>query len=190
MAIRSRLLEGQPAPDFIMQDVQGQKVALAGNPGSYILLNFLRYAGCPWCNLAVHALAMEQEKLAAKNCQVISFIQSTKEGIVSYIFDRHPMQPTFPIIADPDGIVYNQYGVGPSFKSVLWMANHQTSWKKSVNEEGFKQGALDGSFFLIPGTFLISPGERTIVRALYGLDISDHNSFNEIYDTLGSNPLL
>lgn len=184
MVIRSKLLEGQTAPGFTMTDVEGKTVALSDNPDSYILLCFLRYAGCPWCNLAVHALTMEREKLAAQNIQVIAFIQSAKEGIISYIYDRHPLKPTFPIIADPEGIVYDQYGIGPSFKAILWMANHQKAWKQSVNEEGFKQGTVDGSLFLIPGSFLLRPHDRTIERAMYGIDISQKTSFDEVYQAV------
>jgi peroxiredoxin len=76
-----KLTPGEKAPTFTTTDVHGDKIKLSTYKDSYVLLVFLRYAGCPYCNLAIHRLALEYKQLLDNDCQVIAFIQSSKENI-------------------------------------------------------------------------------------------------------------
>ncbi len=53
-----RLTAGNIAPDFTVTDVKGKTISLSDYKGKAVLLVFLRYAGCPWCNLALHRLTL------------------------------------------------------------------------------------------------------------------------------------
>ena len=77
-----KLATGMRAPQFTAVDVFGKKVTLSSNKDRYTLVVFLRYAGCPWCNLALHRLAMEQQLLKESRCDIIAFIQSSKENMI------------------------------------------------------------------------------------------------------------
>lgn len=180
----NKLEIGQEAPDFTAIDVRGEVVKLSAYTGGYVLLAFLRYAGCPWCNLAVHRLALESKLLAENDCQVIAFVQSSKENIIHNIYDRHAVLPSFPIIADPDKSIYTEYGVGSSFKTLSNAINDIPFWVHAVKKHGFSQGTVDGNLFLAPGMFLVRAKDRVVEQAFYGKNFFEHGTFTPIYETL------
>ena len=105
----SKLVDGQMAPRFSAVDVMGKKTSLTHKNSRYVLLVFMRYSGCPWCNLAIHRLALEYPILQENGCEVITFIQSPASGIIKNIYERHARQPQFSIVADPDSKYYDLY---------------------------------------------------------------------------------
>lgn len=109
----------QKAPQFSTTDIFGDKVNLGAYKDGYTLLVFLRYSGCPWCNLAIHRLSLEYKRLQEYKCQIIAFVQSDKAGVVKNIYERHELRPQFPIIADHDMRFYEQYGVDSSIPGTL-----------------------------------------------------------------------
>jgi peroxiredoxin len=179
-----RLTVGHKAPDFTATDVDGNPVTLGTDPDGYTLLAFLRYAGCPWCNLAVHRLAMESKMLGKNNCNIIVFVQSTKEKVFENIHERHAIKPHFPVIADPHKRYYRQYGVNSSFHSVVRAINDIPAWVHVVKGLTFTQGKIDGDLFLAQALFLVSSKTRNIVQALYGKSLYEHETFTPIYQSL------
>ncbi|OGL22252.1 hypothetical protein A2707_02890 [Candidatus Saccharibacteria bacterium RIFCSPHIGHO2_01_FULL_45_15] len=183
----SHLTVGQKAPQFTRLDTSGRSIALSDYSKSFVLVAFLRYSGCPWCNLAVHRLAMEYPLLKESKCEVITFIQSSKESIQENIFDRHNVTPLFPIIADASMEMYAVYDVtGSAIRGLRHHIKNIPSWVKAVSKEGFAQTSIDGHFFLAPATFLLSPGEQQIIRIDYDADLYKHESFTNIYDAISS----
>ncbi len=61
--MRSSLKVNHIAPKFRVVDVFGRNINLTDYTEGYSLLVFLRYSGCPWCNLAIHRLSLEYERL-------------------------------------------------------------------------------------------------------------------------------
>jgi len=179
-----RLLVGQQAPDFAVTDVSGKKVTLHGQKDGYTLLAFLRYAGCPWCNLAIHRLALESKMLSQSGCNIIVFVQSTRDNVVENISERHAVKPLFPIIADPGKEVYRAYGVTHSLHAVVRAINDIPAWVHAVKDHGFVQGKLDGDLFLAQALFLVSRKTRMVVQALYDKSLYDHETFTPIYQSL------
>ncbi len=176
---------GDVAPNFSIDAVDGRRITLSDYADGYVLVAFLRYAGCPWCNLAVHRLAVEQPLLKDSKCEVVAFVQSASEDIESNILNRHKLVPKFPIIADPGMAVYKEYGVKPSVpRGLKHMISNVPSWLQSVYKEGYKQTAVDGSLFLAPATFLIAPGDQRVVNVDYDSDLYDHDTFTKVYDAM------
>lgn len=175
---------GQLAPQFEAVDVFGNKVKLGDYKNKYTLVVFLRYAGCPWCNLAVHRLALEQKILKNSRCQIVAFIQSEKNNIISNIYERHQPKPEFPIVADLAGIYYEKYDVKTSFKALVKSIKKLPYWIYSVRELGFKQSKVDGNWLMVPAMFLISDGDQRILEAAYSADFYDNETFTEIYQKL------
>lgn len=180
-----RLEPGQKAPDFTATDVSGHKVALKNYKDSYVLLVFLRYSGCPFCNLAIHRLAMEYKQLRENDCEVIAFIQSSKENIETNIYNRHALKPQYPIIADPDMKIYKKYGVTKT-SAVAFVKSipKMPYWVHSVAEHGFKQTKIDGKSFLVPGYFLVNGRTGELVKTDYATSFFEHQTFTEIYQPL------
>lgn len=174
----------QKAPVFSAVDVFGAQINLGNYSDDYVLLVFLRYSGCPWCNLAIYRLSLEYPRLKAEKCQVIAFVQSDKKDVLENIYRRHDPKPQFPIIADYEMRFYKQFGVGLSGLSILSAITKIPYWLESVRKLGFKQKQLDGNFFLVPAWFLINNNTGKIVRSERGVSFYNHETFINIYDSL------
>lgn len=177
------LQSGQQAPNFLAVDVKGTQVELNYNRSGYLLLAFLRYAGCPWCNLAIHRLTLEHELLRKSGCSVVAFVQSSKDNIIKNIYERHEHVPDFPVIADHTMEVYRRYGVQPSALKTASMMRQVPHWVRAVSK-GFTNSTVDGSLFLAPATFLLSPYARDIVRADYNANLFEHDTFTNLYESM------
>lgn len=174
----------QKAPTFATKDVFGKKVSFKDYKDGYLLLAFLRYSGCPWCNLAIHRLSLEYEQLKERGCDVLAFIQSDNDSVKDNIYGRHVPKPPFPIVADPQMKFYKLYGVNPSVLGTAQSITKIPYWLKSVYKLGFKQKRLDGKFFLVPAWFLINLRSGEIVKAEKGISFYDHETFVRLYNSL------
>lgn len=179
---------GDSAPQIIARDCYGAPVNLANYRDKHVLLVFMRYSGCPFCNLAIHRLTLEYKLLAKNGCEVIAFMQSTEANVKKNIYDRHKIKPPYPIVADKNNKFYNLYGVNQSAVAAARSIKEIPFWLKSVFEYGFRQTELDGNMLLVPAMFLVSPGsqpgEQTIIKAEYGQSFYDHRTFTSIYEPL------
>lgn len=184
MHMTARLTVGSKAPAFTVPDVMGKKISLSNYAGKNVLVVFLRYAGCPWCNLAIHRLAMEYPLLAEQGCEVIAFVQSDQQAIMVNIYERHARTPAFPIIADSGRKIYGKYGIQLSVIAAAKSITNIPSWVHAVKDHGFKQTKLDGKFFLVPAWFLIDGDSKKILKAHYGSSFYEHETFTEIYEKL------
>ncbi len=183
MAI-NKIEAGQPAPNFDTKDVFGKRINLSEYRKKAVLLVFFRYAGCPWCNLAIHRLALEYPMLKKENCEVIAFVQSDKNIIKENIYGRHAVKPEFTIIADPKMHFYKLYGVSSSYKAALKARQlYPTGFMPSVNMV-LRQTKIDGELFLVPAAFLVSSRTQEIDKADYGTSFYEFESFFKIYESL------
>lgn len=180
----TRLKPGSMAPDFSVKDVLGKKISLADYDKKSVLLVFLRYSGCPWCNLTIHRLTLEEPMLKKQNCQIIAFIQSSAENIKKNIYDRHAITPQFPIIADSAKKFYKRYGIQSNRAAALKSIKHIPKWAHAVRKHGFKQTEIDGDVFLVPATFLIAAKSQKIVKACYGNSFYEFESLFSVYESL------
>jgi peroxiredoxin Q/BCP len=87
MAKLKRLVAGQIAPAFDLKDIFGRRIKLDDYKDEKLLICFFRYAGCPWCNLAIHRLTMSFPAFDKLNLKVIAFVQSEPENVpyISYM---------------------------------------------------------------------------------------------------------
>jgi peroxiredoxin Q/BCP len=182
--VRSLLLTGQEAPDFITKDAYGNAVNLTDLKKDYVLVAFMRYAGCPYCNLAIHRLSVEYDMLQQNGCDVVVFVQSNPDEIIKNIYGRHKLRPPFPIIADMAKQFYDMYGVKSSKTAFIKQISILPYWLESVGKHGFKQGKLEGDHFLVPAMFLIRTKDRQIMTVKYGTSFYDHETFTHLYETL------
>lgn len=184
-----KLKVGDSAPHFWERGVRGEIVNLDKHSTKYKLIAFLRYSGCPWCNLAVHRLTLEHKLLKDSGCDVIAIMPSKKENIQKNIYDRHAKTPDFPMIADEERELYRKYGVAPSIIKTVQHLKHLPHWVTSVREEGFKQEKVDGNAFLAPAVFLVDE-DQVIVSADYNANLYEHETFTKIYESIAAHRLV
>lgn len=182
--IQKQLVVGARALGFSTTDVLGNNVSLHNDACAYTLLVFLRYAGCPWCNLTIHRLTLEYPMLQKQKCRVVAFVQSTSENIKANIYDRHEHRPPFPIIADVQRKYYDLYGVTTSKLATAMSIKDIPYWLQSVYKLGFKQSDVDGDLFLVPAHFLVRSRDNKIVSSTYGSSFYENETFTKIYEPL------
>jgi len=181
-----KLHAGDAAPNFSVTDINGQPFVLSERRDRPVLVAFLRYSGCPWCNLTLHRLILEFPLLQKENCDVVAFVRSSESDIQKHIFDRSGLKPPFPVIADPDKTIYKEYGIYRSITPALKAVRDIPAWAKTLNEHNFvKGGSVNGDYFTVPAAFLITPGpEPTIIRSLYDVSLYTHEAFRPVYEQL------
>jgi peroxiredoxin len=146
-----RLQPGAEAPEFTAEIWNGDSFRLSAQRGRKLWLAFLRYAGCPLCNLRVCDMIRRSERFAKRGLDIAAVIQSPAASISRYVSKQ---SPPFPLLADPEGRIYAQYRVEKSFvglvhpKNVLELAR--------ARRHGFRQGKIDGPVTRLPADFLIA----------------------------------
>lgn len=173
------LKSGDTAPLFDAVTMDGRPIRLSDFRGRKLLLAFFRYASCPLCNLRLSELIRFQPELQAQGLQILSVFQSPLERLQHYAGRQ---RPPFPVIADPDHILYRRYGVASSWGGFLKGSLRIGSLARAA-ARGFLPGPMDGNKALIPADFLIAPG-LVIHTAYYGRDIGDHLPLLAIYQWL------
>jgi peroxiredoxin len=159
----------------------GRLIRLSDYRNDKVLLCFFRYAGCPWCNLAVHRLALEMPHFEKLGLKVIAFLQSDADHIQRYIYDRHIPPPPFPIIPDPKRRIYSRYGVGTSLAAGIRSVPKLPDWLRATIDKSFRHGVVDGNLGLVPAQFLIGP-DLKVYKAHYGRDYFDDISMVELLE--------
>ena len=180
----NKLVAGQKAPLFTTKDALGKPISLSGIDKRYILLVFFRYAGCAWCNLAIHRLSLEYKTLKDHDCEAIAFVQSDEMAIDNNIYQRHAKTPKFSIIADRDQKYYSQYGITDSIPAAVKSIKSIPAWMHSVKDHGFKQDWVDGNLFLVPASFLIDGRTLKIIQSNYGSSYYEAEAFMDIYQSV------
>ncbi|MCU0430035.1 MAG: redoxin domain-containing protein [Cytophagaceae bacterium] len=170
------------APTFQLKDIYDRQINLNLYQGRKVFIGFFRHAGCPFCNLRVHALTKRYEELKAKNLDMIFFFESTEKLLLQSIF--HKEVSPIPLIADPERVMYTTYGIEQSvLKST---ASHLTSFIQTAikaSQVGVPMHLMASgeSFSTMPAEFLLD--ENLIIRKIhYSSSLNDRLSFQHLYD--------
>jgi thioredoxin-dependent peroxiredoxin len=168
------------APAFRLKDIYGRMIDLNEYKGRKVFLGFFRHAGCPFCNLRVHALTKLHPELQARGLEMIFFFESKEKVLLNSIFHRE-VSP-IPLISDPEKIWYRTYGIENSaYKSAV---SHLTTFLQTAIQAKLKGLPMhlmaDGeSVNTMPAEFLLD--QNLIVRKLhYSQRLSDRLSLEYI----------
>lgn len=119
------------------------------------------------------------EEFASQGLSVLGFFQSPAASVEKYVM---PLDPPFPLVADPQREVYRLYGVRTSWAG-YFKAGLRWGAIRDAFKAGLRPGKVEGKAALLPADFLID--EQLIVRRIHhGRDITDHMPFSVIEDWL------
>lgn len=166
------------APTFVLNDIFGRTIDLNNYRNNRLFIGFFRHAGCPFCNLRVHALTKVHDSLKAKGMEMIFFFESKEAVLLRSVF--HKEVSPIPLISDPEKKWYSAYGLENSaYKSAI---SHLTSFVQTAYQAR-KAGVpihmmADGeSINTIPAEFLIDKG-LIIKKVHYSQGLNDRISMD------------
>ena len=112
-----RLHTNTIAPAFETTDVFDAPFSLTDSKkGKKVFLVFMRFAGCPVCNLHVNKLLKNADRFKKKNIHVVIVYESSKTIMREFLEgEKYP----FTFIADPENKLYKLYSVETSLGKLL-----------------------------------------------------------------------
>ncbi len=141
-----------------------------------LLLSFLRFAGCPVCNLHTREMIKRYSELQNHSIDLVLVYHSSLENIHRLVTPK--MKIPFTILADPNKTIYQLYGVEKSPSAMRSI--------KAIGEAlravslGFipDMKSIEGGQHGLPADFLIQNG--IIKAAHYGRHGADHLSIDQV----------
>lgn len=139
-------------------------------------LVFLRYYGCPICQLDLHEYAESYEKLSAAGGQLLIVLQSDPKALAEQI-----TPDTFPydIICDPEMKLYQMLAIDPAASMLKMMSLSAVKKVVRSGKQGFKHGAYEGNEQQLPAAFILDR-DRKVTFAHYGKDVADVPTAGEL----------
>ncbi len=164
------LFEGKFAPEFQIKDIEGNSHSIAQYKGKKILLSFNRNAGCPICHYRFHELEDSSKYFKKQNIILLSIYESSTDN-VQILKDTNQWYQK--LVADPEGILYTQYGVeenkGKTNKGV-W---HGLQHKMAMGKKKFTRPITeDGRPYRNTAEFLIDENGNILI-AYYSKYLGD-----------------
>lgn len=164
---------GDEAPDAILADLSAREVRLSSlwteRP---VVLVFLRYFGCPFCQTQVVALRNHHDRILAAGADVGLVGHGHPHDAVRFVTDK---RLPFPLLLDRDRGAYRSYGLVQGTVMQVLGPKVMLPWiKAEVSSETRQLGLKGGSFLQMPGTFVIDTAG--VVRARGGTIRMAHRS--------------
>lgn len=103
------VVAGDPAPDFTLENMQGEKVSLAQMRGKIVIVNFWA-SWCPPCRREMPSMEI-LHKTFKDDGLVLLAVNVEKEGRKSIAKFLQSSPYSFPILIDDEATAQNLYGV-------------------------------------------------------------------------------
>lgn len=178
------------APIFQLKDIFGRQIDLNDYRNKKLFIGFFRHAGCPFCNLRVHALTKIHEELKAAGTEMIFFFESPERVLLRSSF--HQEVSPIPLIADPEKIWYKKYGLeeSGSQSAISHLSSFvKTAWEAKKANVPIHMMAADESIKTMPAEFLIGH-DLKIEKVLYSKRLNERLDIEEVKSFGLQNPVI
>ncbi len=170
-----RLTPGETIIPFTLPAIDGTEFDLSSLNGRPYLLSFFRFAGCPFCNLRVHQLVAQFEQFG-DDFTIVAIFDSPLDNLIAHA-EGHAAP--FPILADPENRVYEQYGIEHSVMGMLKGMVFRMPTLMHAVSEGYSPKVYKGSLTTMPADFLVDR-QGIIQTAYYAKDEGDHLPMDQV----------
>ena len=147
--------EGEPMPPFLLPDHSGHLVSLedlvAAGP---VAVTFARGHWCPYCKIAVSALAEIADDAKALGAQIVAIVPDRQRFAAQL---RAETNAPFPILTD----VENGYAL--SLGLVFWVGEEMQKLMLARNANPAESQGNDSWFLPVPATFIV--GRDGLIKA-------------------------
>lgn len=160
---------GATAPGFRFTDADGvarDSIELAGRP---LVLVFMRYAGCPICQLDLGAFVGRAAAFRDAGASLVLVVQSSPER-AGALGQRAAREGAL-VACDPEGKLYDLYGL--RLANPLQYAGPAVLRKLGrARAKGMAHGPREGRERQLPAAFVIA-ADGHIAHAHYGKNLAD-----------------
>lgn len=173
MAERTRWKAGDTISARVLVASDDSQVAIPPVTG-LTHLQFRRFAGCPICSLHLAKLGTRRAEIEAAGVAEVVVFRSSNDALRSY----HAEVP-FACVADPDGVLYEEFGVRSSPRS-LFHPRAMVTYMQGVAAAGSLLGSFSKDDHLgLPADFLVAP-EGRLAAVHYGEHADDGWSVDDL----------
>lgn len=169
------LAVGATAPEFVLEDVEGDAVSLAAVVArGPVILDFFRGGWCPFCSLELRAYQKLVDSIADAGASLLAISPETPQTLRQAVAEN---ELTFPVLSDRGNEVARQFGLVYTLPESL---------REIYAGFGLDLPARMGNakFELpIPATFLVDR-DRTIRRSFHDVDVSRRGDPDEFIASL------
>ncbi|WP_064090984.1 thiol-disulfide oxidoreductase ResA [Rossellomorea aquimaris] len=107
---RGKLKVGDQAPDFVLQDMEGNEHKLSDYKGQGVFLNFWG-TWCKPCEKEMPYMNNQYKKYKNQGVQVLAINVGESNFLINRFVSKHNL--TFPILVDKEDQVQHAYGIDP-----------------------------------------------------------------------------
>jgi peroxiredoxin len=148
--------EGEAMPSFLLPDHMGRLVGLdellAQGP---LIITFARGHWCPYCRIAVSALAEIADNVAAIGARIVAILPDRQE----YAAKLHAeANASFPILTDVDN------GYALSLGLMFWVGAEMEQHMRARDVDLASSQGNDSWFVPVPATFIVGTDGNIIAR--------------------------
>jgi len=175
-----RVTAGSIAPEFVFDTPWKKKQKLSDftKKGTTVLI-FLRYIGCPICQMKIAELKREFPRFRERSLSLLVVLQSTPENITPMVSQK---DMPFEIGCDPQERLFTLYGVKPG--STLDYITPTTIVRAATAvAKGFRHGTYEGNEKQLPATFIIDRSGK-VRYAHYGKNVADVPKTGRLLDEI------
>lgn len=151
----TKLAIGEMLPDFVYDTPyqKGLSIHETIRMKPKTALVFLRYYGCPFCQLDMRDYALHIKEITADGGQFLVVLQSDPVRLKA-LLDEHPLP--YPIICDPEQKLYQAFDI-PAADSMESMAGPGVMEKAAkVKAAGLQHGEYEGTETQLPAVFVVN----------------------------------
>jgi hypothetical protein len=181
MVRKTRIEPGHIIEPQEFLDVRSERVRIP-DLRHLVHLQFRRFAGCPVCDLHLHAIAQRHGELLAASIREVVVFHSTAENLLP-----HARNLPFTVIADPDKCRFAEFGVESGARALLdprvWVpivrGVTRSLGRVVRREQSSPTLNPHGGRFGLPAEFLIA-GDGKVLACKYGSHAYDQWPVDEI----------
>ncbi|WP_044340132.1 thiol-disulfide oxidoreductase ResA [Rossellomorea aquimaris] len=107
---RGQLKVGDQAPDFVLEDMEGNKHRLSDYEGQGVFLNFWG-TWCKPCEREMPYMNNQYKKYKDQGVQILAVNVGESDFLINRFVSKHGLE--FPILVDKEEEVQNAYGIDP-----------------------------------------------------------------------------
>ena len=168
-------------PDFNFDSPWKKSLSFYDFPkGKKTILMFLRYMGCPICQMKIAEIKNDWDEFKKSKLDVLVVLQSDAKNVIGINEIVKENDLPFTIVLDPKEEIFKLYGVLPG--SIFRYATPGTIKKAMKSKKlGFKHGVNEGKEMQLPAVFIVDK-QKKIKYAYYGKNVSDVPDNSELLD--------